>query len=133
MMDQAKILERIVLRHGSWVDTHFRERKDACCLPVGDDCLDFWSPHEIGLIRGSRTIRVGGRDIIVRASDLVLRAVAALGKVLIAADVPTFAGFTTLARLGVTAARGTTTGTGHDYIRSGRLRGASKWGYPARC
>jgi hypothetical protein len=133
VMNQAKVLKGVVLRVGSWVDAHLGEGENTRCLPVGKSGLNLGRPHKIGLVRRSSTIRVRSRDVIVRASNLVLGAVAALGEVFVAANVSALARLTALARLGVAAARRTTTGTGHGCKRNGVLLvGARGLSSPAR-
>jgi len=52
-------------------------------------------------------------NIVVRAANLVLGAVAALGEALITSDVTTLASFAALPRLGMAPTGRTTTGTSH--------------------
>lgn len=114
VVDEAQILDRIELRHGGRVDGEGREREDSSSLPLGNVGLNLRSPHQVGLVGGSGALRLGSDlHVIVGAADLVLGAVAALGEALVTANVTALAGFTALARLGVAAARRTTTGTGH--------------------
>lgn len=122
VVDEAEILDRVELSDGSRVETERGERENTSALPLGNVGLDLRSPHQVGLVVGSGSaLRLGcDLDVIVRASNLVLGAVAALRKALVTANVTAFAGFTALARLGVGAARRTTTGTGHC-IEEGRL------------
>lgn len=115
VVDEAEILDRVELSNGSRVETEGRERENTSSLPLSNVGLDLRSPHQVGLVVGSGSaLRLGSNlDVIVRAADLVLGAVATLRKALVTANVTAFAGFTALARLGVGAARRTTTGTGH--------------------
>jgi len=77
-----------------------------------DRGFDLRSPEEIRLVRGTCSI-VGDRNVVVRAANLVLGAVAALGEVLIAADMSTFACITPFAGFGVAPPRRATSGTSH--------------------
>lgn len=118
--------------NGCWVDAHLGKRKDSGGLPFGNGSLNFWRPHHIRFVRRTSTVRVGSRNVIVRASDLVLGTVPALGKVLVAADVTAFASLTALTGLGVAATRRTTTGTGHGCRRRVfLLLGARVWRSPS--
>lgn len=111
MVDETKILGRVGVRRGCWVDGHLGEGKHTRNLPLIDGGLDLGCPHEIRLVRRTCTIRLG--NIVVRAADLMLGTVAALGEGFITANVATLARLASLARLGVAAARGTTARTGH--------------------
>lgn len=113
VINQSEVFERIEMRHGSRIQTKAREREDSRPLPLGDGGFDLGRPHEVGLVGSGRSLSIGNLHIVVRASDLVLGAVATLREVLVTADVSAFAGVTALAGLGVAAARRTTTGTSH--------------------
>ena len=76
MVDQPQILERQELRGRGRVDAQAREGKHAGAAPLVDGRLDFRRPHQVGLV-GRASPVLGNGDIIVRAADLVLGAVAA--------------------------------------------------------
>lgn len=114
MVDEAQILDRVEMRHGSRVDSEGRERENSSSLPLGNVNLYLGSPHEVRLVGSSGTLGLGSDlHVVVRAANLVLGTVAALREALVTTNVATLASFTALARLGVAAARRTTTGTGH--------------------
>jgi hypothetical protein len=130
MMNQPQLLDLEVLRCRCRIDVEAGEGKHPGALPLVNGGFDLRSPEKIRLLRGPCAV-VGNSDIVVRATDLVLCAVAAeqmseartgtkmrhgtvpLGEVLIASDMTTFAGITALAGLGVAPPRRTTTGTSH--------------------
>jgi hypothetical protein len=109
---QSQILDREVLRRRCRVDVEVGEWEHSRLLPLLDRCLDFGSPHEIWLVRASRSV-LRDRHVIVWAADLVLGAVTALREVLIAANMPALASVTALAGLGVASSWGTAAGTSH--------------------
>jgi len=112
MIDESEVLDVEVLRVRRRVDVEVGEGELSSLLPHRDGRLNLGSPHEIGLVRGRGTI-FGDGHVIVGAADLVLGAVTALGEALVTSDVATLASITALAGLGVTAAGGATTRTGH--------------------
>lgn len=77
VIDQAEVFERVEVRHRGRVQVETREREDACSLPLGDGGFDLRRPHQIGLVRSGGPVGVGNLDVIVRAANLVLGAVAA--------------------------------------------------------
>jgi hypothetical protein len=113
MIDQTEILDRVQMRHGGRVYSKAGEWKDACSLPFSNGSFDLRCPHQVGLVGSGGAFRIRNLHVIVRASNLVLSTVAALREVFITTNVSALAGITALARLGVAAARRTTTGTGH--------------------
>jgi len=76
MVDQPQIFGRKALGRRCRVDSEPGEREHASAAPLVDRCLDLRGPHQIGLVR--RTRPVWGRLVIVRATDFVLGAVAAV-------------------------------------------------------
>ena len=108
MVDQAHILNGQILRIWRWVDVEAWEWENSSALPLLNGGFDFRSPHEIRPVRGGRPV-LRDRDIVVRAANLVFRAVAAeelsvlallgpsrgkhlpLGEVLVTSDVSTLA------------------------------------------
>lgn len=76
MEDQAKILERVILGSGSGVDPEAGKGEDSRPLPLFDGRLDLRRPHQVRLIRSSRPL-IRERDVVVRASYLMLGTVAA--------------------------------------------------------
>jgi hypothetical protein len=121
VIDQTEILDRVQMGHGRRVDSKAGERKDACSLPFSNGGFDLGCPHQVGLVGSGRAFRIGNLHIVVRAPNLVLSAVAALREVFITTNVSAFAGVTALARLGVAAARRTTTGTSHFAILKAKV------------
>jgi hypothetical protein len=113
VVDQTKILDRVQMRHGRRVYSKAGEREDACSLPFSNSSFDLRCPHQVGLVGSGGAFRIGNLHIIIGASNLVLSTVAALREVFVTTNVSALAGITALARLGVAAARRTTTGTGH--------------------
>lgn len=101
MVDQAQLLERVVLRYRDRVDIEVK-REDACQTPLLDGCLDLGRPHQIWRPIGTSLL---DRNVVVRTSDLVLGAVLALREAFVTSDVPLLASFATLARLGVAIKR----------------------------
>jgi hypothetical protein len=109
MMNQPQLLDLEVLRCRCRIDVEAGEGKHPGALPLVNGGFDLRSPEKIRLLRGPCAV-VGNSDIVVRATDLVLCAVAAeqmseartgtkmrhgtvpLGEVLIASDMTTFAG-----------------------------------------
>ena len=89
-MNQAQLVCAEVLRSRSRVNVKVREREEASALPLFNDSLDFGRPHKIRLIRRSRSV-ISDRNVIVWATDLVLGAVAALGKAFITTNVAALA------------------------------------------
>ena len=79
VVDEAEVLDRVHMRHGSRVDAERREGKDAGCLPLANGRLDLRRPHEVGLVRRRGALGVRHLYVVVRAADLVLGAVAAAG------------------------------------------------------
>ena len=78
MVDESQVLDAQSMRVGRREDLQAGEREHAGPLPLVDGRLDLWGPHEVGLVgRGSPVI--GLRNVVVRAADLVLGAVAARG------------------------------------------------------
>jgi hypothetical protein len=77
VVDQTEILDRIHMWHGSRVDSKTRKRPDSGSLPLGDGGFNLRRPHQIGLVGSGRTFGIGNLDVVVRASDLVLGAIAA--------------------------------------------------------
>lgn len=112
VVNQPEILNRQILRCRRRKDIEAGERKVSSLLPLMNGCLNLRRPHEVWLIRSGRPI-IRHRNVVVRASDLVLGTVATLGEVFIAANVATLACVTPLTRLGVAPSGRTTTGTGH--------------------
>lgn len=101
MVDQAKLLEGVVLRYWDRVDIEVK-REDACQTPLFDCCLNLRRPHQIW---GSIGTSLLDGNVVVRTSDLVLGAVLALREAFVTSDVPLLASFATLARLGVAKKR----------------------------
>jgi hypothetical protein len=91
MVEQPQLIRREIPRVRRRVDVEVGERKNSRHLPVADGCFDGRSPKQIRLVRSSRSV-IGHGNILVRASDLVLGAVATLREILVAANVTTFAG-----------------------------------------
>lgn len=83
MIDQAEILTRVQVRHGSWVDAQRRKGEHAGGLPVGNVRFNLRRPHEVGLVRCGGAISIGGLHVVVRAADLVLGAIAAVSRRLV--------------------------------------------------
>lgn len=81
MVDEAKLSDRVRLRHRHGVDTEGRKGKDASALPLKNSSLDLRSPHQIGHVGSSRALRLGNLDIVVRAANLMLGAVVAVVEV----------------------------------------------------
>lgn len=78
VVDQAKILESVQVRHRGWIDAQGRKRENTGPLPLCNVGLDLRSPHEVRLVRSGRTLRLRCHlHIVVGAADLVLGAVAA--------------------------------------------------------
>lgn len=98
MVDQAQLLRVIALWVGRRVDIQAGNGEHARLLPMIDNGLDLWGPHEIRWAVGTCILNW---DVVVGASNLVLCAILALRKILITPNVPLLAGLTTLARLGV--------------------------------
>lgn len=90
VVKQTQFLVGEVLRIRRRIDVEAREGEDCGHSPRVDGCFDGFVPEQIRLVRSSGSV-VGHGNILVRASDLVLGAVAALRKVLVAANVTTFA------------------------------------------
>jgi len=80
MVDQPQLFVVQIRRQGSRIDVEARERELASASPMVDLRLDARSPHEVGLVGRPRAI-FGHRDVIVRATNLVLSAVAAGNRV----------------------------------------------------
>lgn len=76
VVNQSEVFERIEMGHGSRIQTKAREREDSRPLPLGDGGFDLGRPHEVGLVGSGRSLSIGNLHIVVRASDLVLGAVA---------------------------------------------------------
>lgn len=97
MVDQAQLLEAVILRCRDGVDIEIKG-EDACQTPLLNGSLDLGRPHQI-----RRPVGAGLLDgnVVVRTSDLVLGAVLALREALVTSDVPLLASFAALARLGV--------------------------------
>lgn len=110
VINQSEVFERIEMRHGSRIQTKAREREDSRPLPLSDGGFNLGRPHEVGLVGSGRSLSIGNLHIVVRASDLVLGAIATtawsargaastsrfeanspLGKVLVTANVSAFA------------------------------------------
>ena len=93
MVDEAKVLKRVQVSHGSRVDAERWKREDASSLPLSNFRLNLRSPHEISLVRSGRALWLRGHlHIVVRAADFVLGAVAAKrGKTLAKRNTPTMA------------------------------------------
>lgn len=98
MVDQAQLLGIVALRVGRRADIQAGHWENARLLPMINDSLDLWAPHQIR--RAVRTCILNW-DVVVRASNLVLGTVLALREILITPDVPLLARLATLARLGV--------------------------------
>lgn len=111
MVDQAQLLEGVVLRSRDRVDVEFKG-EDACHTPLLDGCLNLRRPHQIRRPIGASLL---DGNVVVRTSDLVLGAVLALREALVTSDVPLLASFAALARLGVA-----TKGSQHAIDRSPR-------------
>lgn len=101
MVDQAQLLECVVLRYRDRVDIEVK-REDACQTPLLDGCLNLGRPHQIWGPIGTSLL---DGNVVVRTSDLVLGAVLALREAFVTSDVPLLASFATLARLGVAMKR----------------------------
>lgn len=76
MVDQAQVLLRQGLRRQLRVDLQAGEGKLPSELPPLDGRLNFSSPHKVDLVRGRGPL-LDGWSNVVRATNLVLRAVAA--------------------------------------------------------
>ena len=90
VVNQAQLVRGEVLRSRSRVNVKVRERKETGALPLSNAGLDLGRPHKIRLVRRGRTI-LSDRSVVVRTTDLVLCAVAALGKAFITTNVATLA------------------------------------------
>lgn len=108
MVNQAHIFDGQILWVWRGIDVEAWEWENPGALPLLNGCFDLGSPHKIRPVRGGRPI-LRDRDVVVRAANLVFRAVAAeriisvspgrlpisedipLGKVLVTSDVSTFA------------------------------------------
>jgi len=99
--------------HWGRVYSQAGEREDACPLPFINGGFNLGCPHQVWLVGSCRALSIRNLHVVVWASNLVLGTISALGEVFIASDMAALAGITALARLGVAAARGTTTGTSH--------------------
>ena len=80
VVDQTQVVKRVILRCRGRVDVQTGKGKDSSSLPLLDILHDFGSPHEIRLIGSSSSVIRDGQ-IIVWASDLVLRAVTTVAQV----------------------------------------------------
>lgn len=90
MVDQTQFLVGEEL--GSWggIDIQAGEGENTSLSPLLDSCFVLRRPHEIRLFRSSSSV-VSNRDIVVRATNLVLGAVAALWEALITSDMTALA------------------------------------------
>lgn len=113
MVDQTEIFNRVQVWHWGRVDSQAGEWEYACRLPFSNGGFNLGRPHQVWLVGSCRALSIRNLHIVVGASNLVLGAISALGEVFIASDMAALAGITALARFGVAAARGTTTGTSH--------------------
>ena len=86
MVDEAEVRLGVESPLRLGIHAQFRKGKLASGLPDVDRGLDLRSPHEIRLLGAGRPI-IGHCDVVVRAADLVLGAVAALGEDLVTANV----------------------------------------------
>jgi hypothetical protein len=113
MVNEPQLLVRVVDRGQREVEVRGGEREDPSSLPLGDGRLVLRIPHQIGLVGSGGAVGICHLHVIVRATDLVLGAVSALGKVLVASDVSTLAGIASFAGLGMAPARRTAAWTSH--------------------
>jgi len=112
VVDKPEIFASEHMWRWSWVDVQAREWKHAGAAPLVNSGLDLGSPHQICFVWGGRAV-FRRCDVVIGAADLVLRAVAALGEILVTTNVSALACVTALAGFGVTPAGRTTTWTGH--------------------
>lgn len=89
-MYQPQVFSRKVLWVGSRVDVHSGEGEYTGVLPLFNDSLVLWGPHQIRLI-GRAGALIRHRNVIVWTPDLVLGTVATLRERLVTSNVPTFA------------------------------------------
>lgn len=73
VVDEAKVLVHVQVRHGGRVDAESRERKYSRRLPAHNGIMDLGPPNEVGLVRRRRAM-----GLVVGAASLVLGAVAAV-------------------------------------------------------
>jgi len=76
VVDEAQAFHRKELGIRLRVDVECREGEDAGLLPACNVGLDLGRPHHLGPVRRNRPVLANG-DVIVRAPNLVLGAVAA--------------------------------------------------------
>ena len=76
MVDQSQLIGTQVLRCRRRVDVEAGKGEHPGALPLINGSFDLGSPLEVWLVRGTCSI-VGNRNIVVRAANLVLRAVTA--------------------------------------------------------
>lgn len=76
-MDQSQLLIGVVVWRRSGIELQRWEGEDSSSLPLSNGRLNLRVPHEVRLVRSGRAIGVWNLHIIVRATDLVLGAVAA--------------------------------------------------------
>lgn len=90
MVDQAQLVCAEILRGRSRVNVKVREREKTSSLPLLDYKLDLGRPHKIRFVRRSRPV-LSDRNVIIWTTDLVLGAIAALGKTFVTANVAALA------------------------------------------
>jgi hypothetical protein len=112
MVDESEVLEREELRSRRWVDVKIWEGKVPSLLPAFNFDLNLTSPKQVCLLWGCSSFFLG-RHVHIWTTTVVLRAIPALGEILVTTYVPTLAGFTTLARLGMAPTRRSTTRASH--------------------
>lgn len=82
VVNQSQVLNRIEMRHGGRIKSQAWEWENTSSLPFADGGFDLGCPHQVGLVGSRGSVSIGYLHIIVRASDLVLGTIAAIGSML---------------------------------------------------
>jgi hypothetical protein len=112
VVNEAEVLKTEELRRWCWIYVKIWKGKISGLLPTLNLCLNLWSPKQIRFLRRDSPFLLNWH-VHVWTATVVLRAISALGKVLVTTYMPTFASFTTLARFGMAPTRRSTTRAGH--------------------
>lgn len=81
MLNQAKLVLRVLLRGWLWIDVKVWKWKTASLLPEIHSVLRIGRQDDVGLLGAGLALAIGGHVLQVVASYLVLRAVPAVGSV----------------------------------------------------
>jgi hypothetical protein len=112
VVNEAKVFEGEELRRRCWVDVKIWEREISRLVPTFNFCLNLWGPEQVCFLGGCSSFFLNWH-VHIWTTTVVLRAVSALGEVLVTTNVSAFASFTALPRFGMAPTRRSTTRASH--------------------